>query len=209
MNIEVRDALPDLAHGRLSRPEIVVLSEHIQSCAGCRAELALLREVRRSQPLAPAIDISRITSAIPPYGRVALAAGPTKRVELKRPLGYAILAAAALIAVVVGGRTLTAPSGVRGMNAGNPPTAPVITIVGAPAPASAEAPAVRAPEVAIARAPVVKKRDVPSLSLIAGTQDLSDAELESLLSELDAIEAVPSAEPQSVTHSIENIGDGT
>ena len=49
---------------------------------------------------------------------------------------------------------------------------------------------------------------VASLSFVGGTQDLSEAELETLLAELDTMEGMPAAEPQPVITTIENIDGG-
>jgi hypothetical protein len=48
---------------------------------------------------------------------------------------------------------------------------------------------------------------VASLSLVGSTQDLSDADLEQLVSDLDGLDALPAAEPQSVTPAVEDIGN--
>src|SRR6476646_7099815 len=65
MNAEVRDALPDLMHGRLSDLNTVTMKAHVETCADCREELRLLEEVRASAPLAPRIDVSTIVAALP------------------------------------------------------------------------------------------------------------------------------------------------
>jgi hypothetical protein len=47
---------------------------------------------------------------------------------------------------------------------------------------------------------------VASLSLVGSTSDLSDADLELLVAELDAMESLPAEEPQSFTNTVEDIG---
>ena len=54
---------------------------------------------------------------------------------------------------------------------------------------------------------VTGETQVASLSLVGSTQDLSDADLEQLVSDLDGLDALPAAEPQSVTPSVEDIGN--
>jgi hypothetical protein len=49
---------------------------------------------------------------------------------------------------------------------------------------------------------------IASLSFVGGTQDLSEAELETLLAELETMEGMPAAEPQNVITTIENIDGG-
>jgi len=51
VNAEFRDALPDLLHGRLNALDRATLTAHVESCADCRAELALLGEARASAPV--------------------------------------------------------------------------------------------------------------------------------------------------------------
>src|SRR3954470_9738009 len=65
MNAEVRDALPDLMHGRLSDLDKVTMGAHVETCADCREELRLLQEIRASAPIAPRIDVTRIVAALP------------------------------------------------------------------------------------------------------------------------------------------------
>ena len=49
INTEVREALPDLLNGRLSALDTATMNAHVESCAECRAELELLREIRDSR----------------------------------------------------------------------------------------------------------------------------------------------------------------
>ena len=57
-------------------------------------------------------------------------------------------------------------------------------------------------------ATTAKEADVASLSLVGSTNDLSDEDLETLVAALDGIDAMPSAEPGSVTTTVEDI-DGS
>lgn len=67
-NVEVREALPDLLHGRLDEITRRRVSSHLEECADCREELALLRDVRAALAArAPGIDGQRIVGAIAPY----------------------------------------------------------------------------------------------------------------------------------------------
>ena len=49
---------------------------------------------------------------------------------------------------------------------------------------------------------------VASLSLLGSTTDISDSDLEQLVAELDAIDAIPADEPTPVTITVDDI-DGT
>ena len=195
MNTEVRDALPDFVNNRLSGLDAVTMKEHIESCADCQAEVALLREVRASTMLAPQIDANRIASAIRPYGVVR----PEPAVS-RRP--WLVAAAAAIVAI--GAFAIL----------NRPPTnsaAPAVAVVTPAASVAAEiepkASTIPAPTPTIEKS-APKEVDVASLSLVGSTDDLSDADLESLVQALDGIESVPSAEPGSVTTTVDDI-DGT
>ena len=63
-NVEVRDALPALEHGRLPEGERRRVERHVEACAACAAELALLRDVRGLVGAgAPALDLDRLALA--------------------------------------------------------------------------------------------------------------------------------------------------
>ena len=55
-------------------------------------------------------------------------------------------------------------------------------------------------------APQVRETQVADLSLMGSTADLSDADLEKLVAELDGMETLPAAEPQTITITDEDIG---
>ena len=198
VNGEIRDALPDLVNGRLSRAEAAVVSEHVESCVDCRAELALLREAVAGAPLVPVMNIERIASGIRPY------AADTSKVRISAR-GSAFsgsrvwqLAAAAVV-LVAGGWFAT--NSAR-LNVATSPAqvaeSPAIPAVVSPAPATAASPVATATE-----APPM----VASLPLVTGISDLTDDQLEQLLTDLDGMEAVPSAEPAALTLPIEDLGE--
>lgn len=201
VNREVREALPDLLHGRLSALDTATMNAHVESCADCRAELEFLREVRASAPIAPTLDYARIAASVPAYGGVAVSA-PSRAHVRSSFRNIAILAASAVVAFT--GWSLTRSSDYTRAVL-SPPSV-------ASAPATAASPSV-SPEVTSAAASnpasdVVKgETQVASLSLVGSTEDLSDADLEQLVSDLDGLDALPAAEPQSVTPSVEDIGN--
>lgn len=218
-NAEVKGALPDLIHGRLSSVDRATMSAHVESCAGCRAELLLLQQLRDSAPLAPRMDASRIASAILPYGGAALIRQvdrqPSAGSSWIRPL-LAIAAVAAVAFVAIGslsvlkpGDTTTATESSPASSAAAPSRSSKVAGAGPLASEVSAKPVIDSsvkPAQPVTTAPEVQ---VVSLSLVGGTRDLSESELESLLSSLEGIESLPSAEPQSVTHSVENFEDGT
>jgi hypothetical protein len=114
------------------------------------------------------------------------------------------LAATALI-VAIGGWAVS-------MRSASEVSAPAVAVISsAPVATTAEtaSPSVTVPG-AKATSPVqssgTKQIQVASLSLVGSTDDLSDADLENLVAALDGIDAVPAAEPGSVTSTVEDIG---
>ncbi|MGK2963419.1 MAG: anti-sigma factor family protein [Gemmatimonadaceae bacterium] len=176
---EIRDSLPDLLHGRLGEVDKATLTAHVESCAACRAELALLREIRASAPLAPRIDIERVTAALP-VRSVLVRDAPRK--PAVSGVNSPIWKFAAAIAIAISGGLLVQDRGVVSEVGSR-------TVVVSPIPAEAEDGIVR-----VEPAPATETEG--SLSLVAGLHELTDDQIESLLTELDAIETIPSAEPE-------------
>lgn len=64
-NVEMRDALPSLAHARLSAGERQAVESHLEECVACTRELALLREVGGVLHAAgPTLDLERLAAAV-------------------------------------------------------------------------------------------------------------------------------------------------
>jgi anti-sigma factor RsiW len=208
MNAEVRDALPDLMHGRLSDLNTATMTAHVETCADCREELRLLEEIRASAPIAPRIDVSRIVAALPapmPAAADQLVASAPARARRSSSTLWKLTAAAALL--VTGSLTFATA---RRQATADPVAA---TSVAAPV---ASAPAMSPAITQVAIAPVASAAIVPGsqtsqikpagLSLTGGVQDLSDDQLESLVKGLDNVEALPSGEPEPVTISVDEDG---
>src|SRR5688500_6636940 len=97
---EDRDFLHDLVHGRLGEVDTATMLAHFEACDSCAAELALLREVRASVPVGPAIDVAQIVSALPAPRVVAVPVeAPARRSSLFPALR--VMAVAAVL--IVGG----------------------------------------------------------------------------------------------------------
>ena len=208
MNAEVRDALPDLMHGRLSDLDKVTMRAHVETCADCREELRLLEEVRASAPIAPRIDVAGIVAALPaPMPTVAdqLVASAPARVRRKSSMLWKMAAVAALL--VTG--SLTFANSRR-----DPVASPAVS-------ASVASPVTSEPAATSIQSPVPSVTSVPNqvvasvtqvakstagLSLTGGVQDLSDEQLESLVNGLDNVEAMPSDEPEPMTISVDEDG---
>jgi hypothetical protein len=50
LHLEAQDALPWLANGTLAGAELERVQAHVETCAHCRADLALLRTVHAAGP---------------------------------------------------------------------------------------------------------------------------------------------------------------
>ena len=192
VNAGVRDALPDFVNHRLSELDAVTINEHVESCADCRAEVAILRDLMNTRPLAPIMNVDRLSVAIPAYAplRPRSTGFPMRRT-------WALAAAAAFVAI--GGWAITS----RTIDTSAPQVAATVPVT---APSTASVPTTAAPVTTVAKSEnTTKEVQVASLSLVGSTDDLSDSDLESLVAALDGIEAVPSAEPASVTTTVDDI----
>ncbi len=172
---EVRDYLPDLVHGRLGDVDAATLAAHVEACEACTAEVALLKEARRTAPPAPAVSIDSILAllpvvTVPPHVTHAPSRSDVSR---GRSVIWKVLAA---VAVVITGGMLANSVNMQPEVAVTSPHVPAIVPL---AQATPETPTVAG----------------ASLSLVAGVQDLTDAQIKTLLAELDDVEAIPSLEP--------------
>src|SRR5687768_3992991 len=61
---EMRELLPDLLHERGPVEARERVRQHVASCDDCRAELALLAQIRAIS-VTPTVDTARIVSALP------------------------------------------------------------------------------------------------------------------------------------------------
>ncbi len=181
---EIRDSLPDLLHGRLGEVDTATLTAHVESCTACRAELALLGEIRASAPLAPRMDLERITAALPVRSVVL----PPRRPVVSR-ISSPVWKFAAAIAIAISGGLLLQDRGVVA-------DAPSNTRVVSSLPAGTDGGS------SLVEPAPVREND-ESLSLVAGVHELTDDQIESLLIELDGIETIPSAEPEQAVLYLE------
>ena len=201
-NADVRDLLPDLLHDRLDEAMRAMVESHVQGCADCRAELALLRDVRAALRQTPVLNIAAITAAVPSY-----------RAPVRRSwVGWRVAAAVTLVAA--GGSSLLVmqrdvPSYVDSSPVAVTPVRGTSTplVVVPDAHAVAVAPSVEAPAGAVARvprtrddSPVAQTRASGSRELgMAGSSltDLNDRELASLLEAIESLDALPSTDVES------------
>jgi anti-sigma factor RsiW len=176
----LRDQLPLLARGELTPVAAATARAHVATCADCAAELAVIERAGQLFAAAtPRIDTAAILAKLPaaPGTRPVLTVSRGAR----KPLGvprYALAAAASLVLVA----TLSLGA-IRDSIFGGGDPSPVAIDTGV---------------TVVATAPAA----------LVGGQDLSDFnadELESLLSELDQLEATVAAEPTSIQAPVSNV----
>jgi hypothetical protein len=184
----MRDLLPDYVHDALSAAERATVAAHLEGCADCAAEVGLISAATRAFP-AGRVDVANILKALPAAPRRA-----SQRTFVSR--GLRVAAAIALVAigaysvVVMQGKFNPAQRQVASVPL--PPTGTPVTA----APMESVAPAVVPP--APTKSPSASAaRGQPAISFGGGLSDLTDDQLDTLLGELDGLEALPSTEPET------------
>lgn len=175
-NIEIREQLPELLHGRLGPAEVTVVEQHLAGCEACRDELDVLRTARAVLTAAPTprLDHAAIAAAV---SRARVQAAP-------RPLQWRWAAA---ITFVVLGATSVATAVRSFRNEPGIDTAQVPQVV-----VTLDTPSAVPPAAAVA--PV-------RLTAGGGLDDLADEDLEALIGNLETIEVAPRAEPEASRQS--------
>ena len=209
-NDELRDLLPAYAHGRLDAGDQSRVAAHVASCAACAAEIEIIRAARTSFSRVPTVDTGRIVASLPaPSARPALRVergggqAPQRRGWLAR--AGALRIAAGIAAIAIGGVGLKVASDGRGTAVTVEQPTPDL-----PAPnrvatvdsgaATGEAAVTPAQSVEPSR-PSQPRAPAPALAsgmtFGGGVGDLGEEELRDLLADLDDLDAVPAAEPES------------
>ena len=183
VNAEMRDRLPEVLHDRLPANVRAELVAHVAACADCREELELLRALRAvlAAP-APRVDVASIVSALPK------APSQTSRPRSRRTWADWRIAAAITIFAVGG-------SSVALIN-----RTPDVGSVGihstSPIPDSASD---------------TNQDSEPSggLGMSGHLADLDDAQLQTLINEIENMKAVPITEPEPVSMKVglRNVAD--
>ncbi len=181
----MRDLLPGYVHGTISAAERADVAAHLESCEDCAAEVELIEIASTAFPL-PKIDIGSILKALPAAPRDA-----RRGVRLWRiAAGIGIVAIGASAGVML--RGYFAPATQQTASATAPVVAPEI-IAAAPTP-SPEAVAAPIQSGSMAGRATVH---TTGISFGGGLSDLTDDQLDTLLGELDDLEALPSTEPET------------
>ncbi len=200
-NETMRDQLPMLAHGTLAPAEAAALRAHMADCEACAAELELLtRSARLFASATPHVDVAAIVAKLP---MPPAAARPALRVEQggartavrtrSAVPRYAMAAAASLVLVAT--LSFAALKGrVFGGMAGSeivPDTAgDVRGTSGTPGQTGSEA--------------GTEAVNTPPVALVGGAEldGLGEQQLETLLQELDRLEATVAADPISLQRPV-------
>jgi anti-sigma factor RsiW len=174
-NVEMRDHLPDLANDSLESAVRLRVEAHLETCAACEAEIAIIRSTRlMMRQTTPRVNVASIVLALPSYADVA-----------QRDQGTAVREA--------GVTPITAARSMRGRRWGSWRAAAAITMLAA----GLGSYAVLRPD------SPVRTLDSTSIATTAATggmaltgalADLSDSELTALVQDIEAMDALPSTE---------------
>lgn len=180
----MRDLLPEYAHGVLREEDAARVAAHVATCEACRAELALLTQVRTGLALGvPRVNAVTIVSALPP----PLATPATVRALPRRWMPQHVwqYATAAGLVLAVGGGIVwrSTPETAR------EPQADSTVARGAAAESTQASRALLADD---------------GLTFGGGLSDLSLDDLQTLMGQVDSVRTLPSKDPESVTLVIAN-----
>ena len=200
-NLEMRDQLPDYVRGTLTGPSLIALERHLAECASCRAEQAVVRNAHAILGMTPRIDASRIAAAVVRSAATrrdatrAVVQARRRRAWAAAPSRRMWLAAASLVAVA-GAAVLATRSDRPASVADSSPA--VVVQVDSPTRPSPSGTTPGAPV-----QPTVAPTRNSELSVGGGLTDLADAELESLLRELEGLDAQFEVEPANLLPVLE------
>lgn len=204
-NAEMRDRLPDLLHERLDRATRTVVVAHVESCADCRAELALIREahVALVAGVRP-VDVTAVSRVVVERTR-APQASPSRRPARRSAWGSLLdwrVAASIAVLLVGGGSVLL----IRGGHVDHQPEA----ILRAPTTeVSHVGLSTKVPERIRQESTTATTSARPELSAGGEVSDLSETDLRALLHDLNGMDAVPATEPEPVVVRVSLPGGGS
>ena len=184
---DMRDLLPEYANGVLPAVMHNQVAAHLAGCTDCAAEVDLIRTVGTVYPT-PKVDLARIVGALPQPMRQTH--GWAGRFRLQQ---WRIAAGIGMIAI--GGISVALLRSTM-HSAATPMLAPTPMVVQPPVAAVSPAMQPSAPTELAQRSPRSTPVEMGELSFGGGLSDLSDAQLKSLLREIDSLDGAPSAEPE-------------
>lgn len=182
----MRDQLPEYVHGTLSAEAAARVDRHLEGCAACREELAVLKWARAvTAQRTPVVDVASIVAALPAPPSKVLVLKPRLRSLSIRGWQYA---AAAVVVLAVGTTTMWR-------------AAPVANPVRVADSATVAVPGTLAIDTPVAIASPTDARE--GMSFGGGLSDLSVTDLQALLIQMDSVKTLPSRDPASMTPVIE------
>jgi anti-sigma factor RsiW len=185
MEIETREMLPDLLHGKLDASARARVEKHVAGCEECREELDVLRTVKAAAVFAPTIDVNRVVGHIAPYARIA----PEVEAPARSRVVSWLVAASFLVVIAGGGSLLVVQQKDSATPYATATPSPHVDVV----PTPVKAPSTGANDVAAVEQPVVH-----TLALATGVETLSDNDLRQLMTDMDSFDVLPSSEPEPV-----------
>ena len=188
-DIEIQELLPDLVHGSLDEHAKRVVDTHLAACESCREDLAVIQAVKSAAIFAPTIDADRVARQIPPYRMIVPGVEQPKRTRM-----VSWLVAAGLMLAVVGGGSLVMS------NRSSTPVSPIAAVIAdsnkvVVAPPRSNNGVAAAGE---ARPGVAIEAQPHALALASNVDELSDGNLQQLMTDMDEFDALPPAEPEPV-----------
>jgi hypothetical protein len=198
-NAEIRDRLPDLLHELLDAESRAVVIAHVALCVDCRDELELLRSLHKTlNARTPRVDVAYIVSALPKPPAQRAGNAP---IQLPRRRWSDWRIAAAVTVLVAGGSSVAllnrSPVSIdvpvrpadSSTNRGVSPVAVVPDTPKQLSPATAPKADQTVAQADAADAPGDDSED----GRFGG---LSDAQMQTLLKEIDQLKPVPVTEPE-------------
>jgi anti-sigma factor RsiW len=198
MEIETREMLPDLLHGKLDASTRARVEKHVAGCEECREELEVLRTVKAAAIFAPTIDVNRVVGHIAPYARIVP--------EVEAPARSRVvswLVAASFLVVIAGGGSLL-------MVQQKDSVTPYATVTPSHRVEVVPTP-VRVPEAGVTDVATIDQPVVHALALATGVETLSDNDLRQLMTDMDSFDVLPASEPEPVMNvdNSDNSDQGT
>jgi anti-sigma factor RsiW len=180
----MRDRLPEYVLGALSASERAEVEAHVERCADCADEVALIRAADRAF-VAPRVDVAAIVAALPAPPALRLVRGGGVRGPARR--GWYLAAAASLL-VVVGAWSVMARRSAPALEVAMRADAETLSV----APSAPALPGLMEDETVPA---FTLEQPVRQTLVPATAESLSNAQLQRLIDEMDEIETLPLADP--------------
>lgn len=176
----IRDQLPEYVHGVLAADAVALVDAHLAGCAECRAEVALLGNVRTALSQgAPVLDVAAIVAALP-VPRQAARRVPRRFAWVA---GWQYAAAAALVLAVGSGVLWRGAPEQMGQRVADSSSAAWVPGNATVKPSGAS----------------VSVQVDDGMTFGGGLSDLTLNDLESLLGQMDSVRTLPSSNPESMT----------